>query len=539
VLAALLTAAPLHAQEHERQVVVAPIAGAAPGIAPHGIAGINFGGDGKLYAGSLIGPGIYRIDVTTGMLEEVVGAPLGEADDVAMGPDGSLVWTAFVAGELRVRRPDGTVATLLGDVSQVNPVNFTGEGRLFAGQVGKPDRLIEVDPSGRQPPRTVATDLGGLNAFVDDGRRGAEAGLYVPLAEKGAIGRVNLATGVVTIVADGLGQPVAVKRDSRGGLVTLDWSTGKLTHVNPMTGETQRIAVVTPPLDNLAIGPDDTIYVSRPTDNGIIAVDPFSGRQRPVVQGTLAAPGGLALTTRGDRPVLIVADAYGYRFVDPGNGSAELLPFDLGTGASSAVAVMDDAIVLGYVRRPGVTVLDRATGRVRATYTGFGAPMGVAAHGGTIYVADYGRGEIVKLVPGGTPERAVVAAGLNGPVGLAIDAAGYLVASEALAGTLLRLDPATGEKTAVAQGLSQPEGLALLPDGRIAVAEVGARRLTLIDPASGSRVVVADELAVGQMFTRSPPPVYLPTGVAADADGAIYVVCDADNSILKFTPRDK
>jgi hypothetical protein len=31
--------------------------------------------------------------------------------------------------------------------------------------------------------------------------------------------------------------------------------------------------------------------------------------------------------------------------------------------------------------------------------------------------------------------------------------------------------------------------------------------------------------------------VYVPTGVASDAAGAIYVTCDLDNSVLKFTPR--
>jgi sugar lactone lactonase YvrE len=524
-----------HAQGYERAVLVPAIAGLVDGKSPHGINGLNFGSDGALYGGSVISPGIYRYDVQTGAVARVVGAPEGEADDVAMGPDGTLVWTAILAGELRARRPDGALVTLATNLPMINPVNFTPDGRLLIGQLGQPDVLLEADIAGKTAPRVIAKGLGGINAFVGDGKNG----LYVPLADKGAVGRVDLATGEVKIVATDLGQPVAVKMDSHGALYAIDWTTGKITFVNAESGETIRIATVTPPLDNLAVGPDDTIYVSRPSDNSIIAVDSDTGRQRAVIQGRLAAPGGLAVLTRNGKRALLVTDAFGYRFVDALTGETELLPFDLAVRASSAVAVTEDKIVLGYVRRPSVTVIDRATGRALHNLTGFKAPMGVAAVGEEIYVADYGTGEILKLMPGATPDRAVVAAGLKGPAGLARDRDGSLIVSEAGTGTLSRLDPATGARVEIASGLNQPEGLAVLNDGRIAVAEVGARRLTLVDPATGERRTVAEDLPIGEMFTRAPTPVFLPTGVATDETGAIYLTCDVDNTLLKFTPVKK
>jgi hypothetical protein len=49
--------------------------------------------------------------------------------------------------------------------------------------------------------------------------------------------------------------------------------------------------------------------------------------------------------------------------------------------------------------------------------------------------------------------------------------------------------------------------------------------------------VIARDLPVGQMFTRTPAPVFMPTGVAAGDDGTIYVSCDRDNSVLAFRPR--
>lgn len=554
--AALLTGEAAFAATYERIEIVPPLAGAAPGIAPHGINGINFGPDGALYAASLIGPGIYRIDVARGTLAEVVGAPFGEADDVAVAPDGTLAWAALLSGEVRVRRPDGQLATLAAGLPRVNPVHFDARGRLFTGQIGTgpggpPDTLLELDPAGERPPRSIASGLGGINAFTDDGA----GGLYVPLAEKGAVGRVDLASGALQVIATGLGQPVAVKRDSRGQLATIDWEVGRVIRIDPVTGATRTLATVTPPLDNLAIGPDDTVYVSRPSDNGIVAIDPASGAQRSVLQGRFAAPGGLVFTRQDGRATLLVADAMGWREIDAANGAVTMRPFDLLVNGSSTITVTADSVVLAYVRRPSVTVLDRASGAVRRAYKGFNAPMGVAAlDDGTIYVVDYASGELLRLpggrvsgemtsgAAGGTPPsaadgRSVVASGLEGPVGLALDARGRLLVSEATGGRVVRIDPASGAREVLARGLAQPEGLAVLPDGGIAVAEVGARRLSLLDARGGKPRVIARGLPVGQMFTRTPAPVFMPTGVAAGDDGTIYVTCDRDNSLLAFRPR--
>jgi len=531
---ALAIAVPIvAAQSYDRAIVVRPIAGATPGIAPHGINGLNFGPDGALYAASLIGPGIYRIDLARGTLTEVVGAPLGEADDVAVAPDGTLAWTALIAGEVRVRRPGGRVETLARGLPLVNPVHFDAQGRLFAGQIGQPDTLFELDPAGLRPLRPIASGIGGINAFTDDGR----GGLLVPLGEKGQVARVDVADGAVTVVATGLSQPVAVKRDSRGRLATIDWQTGAVIRIDPATGATRTLATVTPPLDNLAIGPDDTIYVSRPSDNGIVAIDPANGAQRSIVQGRFAAPGGLAFARRDGRATLLVADAMGWREVDVATGVVTMRPFDLLANGSSTIAVSANHIVLGYVRRPSVTVLDRQSGAVQRSFKGFQQPMGVVAlDDGTIFVVDYGSGELQQLAATGDGRR-VVASGLSGPVGLARDARGRLLVSEATSGRLLRVDPASGAREVLASGLAQPEGIAVLPDGTIAIAEVGARRLSLVGARGGRPRVIASDLPVGQMFTRTPAPVFMPTGVAAGDDGTIYVSCDRDNSLLAFRLR--
>ncbi|MCB2107483.1 MAG: hypothetical protein KDE14_07275 [Rhodobacteraceae bacterium] len=559
--AAVALSGTVSAQDHvrpdyTREVLVAPMNGAAPGTGPHGLNGINFGSDGKLYGGSVTGPGIYKFDVVSETVAEVIGAPAGEADDVAMAPaasptPGALVWTALLAGELRARGTDGRIVTLARDLPMINPVNFTDDGRLFVGQMGipglRPDALYEFDILGRTAPRLIAKDMGNINAFVGD----SAGGLYVPLAEKGAVGRIDIETGDITILADGLGQPVAVKRDSQGHLYAVDWVTGRITYINPDSGETFRIATVPPPVDNLALGPDDTIYVSRPSDNGIIAVNRNDGSQRVVFNSGLAAPGLMTFAALGGAPRLVASDAFGFRFIDPDTGAVTLLPFDLTTNASSAVAVNGATIALANVRRGTMTVIDRAAlertnlgqsggTAVPAKYllSGFKAPMGIVLDDfGAILAVDYVTGELLHVAPGAASDRRVILDGLRGPVGLARGADGALYVTETTSGALTRIDVTTNTAVAVAMGRNQPEGLAALPDGRFAVAEAGARRLSIVNPETGTIQVIADELPIGQMFTRAPEPVYLPTGVAADGDGVIYVACDRDNSVLKFSPN--
>ena len=533
-LSVALAAWPATAAVWQRETVVAGINGAPPGISPHGLTGIAAAGDGTLLAGSVIGPGIYRFDPKAGTVAEEIEPAAGEADDVAVGDDGTLVWTALLAGELRIRRPGALPTVLAKDLPLVNPVAFA-EGRLYAGQIGTHDTLLDVDAK-TGAHRVLARGLGGINAFVADGA----GGLFVPLAAKGAIGRFDLGTGELKIIAEGLGQPVAVKRDSQGGLFTIDWRTGRVIFVHPQSGETKKIATVAPPLDNLAIGADDTIYVTRPVDNSIVAVDPATGAQRIVFQGRLAAPGGLALTTVAGKPSLLVADAYGYRTVDLASGAVVTPPFDPPANAGSMIAATDKIIAFTNVRRGSLVIVYRQTGRVRHALGGFKAPMSVVIESETSFlVADYGNGEIIRVHPGAAIERVTVFGGLRGPVGLARRANGELLVTEADEGTLVALDAETGGRRILAANLLQPEGLALMPDGRVAVAEVGARRLIAYDPAGLALKpeieIIAEDLQVGAMFTAAPAPVYLPTGVAVDAVGAIYVTCDRDNTVLKFS----
>jgi len=517
-----------------------------PGGPLHGPNGITFGPDDMLYAGSMSAETIYKVDVTTGAITIVVPAPAGQADDIAFAPDGTMVWTAMLGGEIRALGEDGTVDALVSGMGLINPVHFTTDGRLFAAQVGF-DRLYEFpldrEGTGERKPRLVASKIGNLNSFEIT----ADDRLYGPLSNIGTVAQVDLETGTVTRVAENLGKVVAVNLDSKGNIWAVDWASGNLWRIDPDVAGTgwrdpQLITTLEPPLDNLAIGPDDTIYVSRPAHSAIDQVNPLTGEHRALVAGHLAAPGGLAIMEHDGREALLLADRYGYRVVDTRTG-AVTTTFDLTEfgfpRAASDVAVSDEFFALtDAVIRSRVYLVERASGAMIRNWASLKAPYGIVLKdNGDPIVADLATGTLVGLHRADQKRRDILADGLDGPVGLAWAGPGAVYVTETLAGTLVRINLEDGGKTIITDDLAGPEGLTVLADGRIAVVEVGRRRLVAIDPVNGQIETLADDLPVGQPRTNTPIPVYMPSDVAQGADGSLYLSSDRDNSILKLVPN--
>jgi sugar lactone lactonase YvrE len=503
----------------------------------HGAKGIAFGPDGYLYVCSVYAQSIYRVNVNTGEVTTEVPAPDGESDDVAFAPDGTMAWTALPSGEIRARRSGGEVFVVASGLPLINPLRFTADGRLFAAQIGI-DRFLEIDIAGNQPPRLVARGIGHLNSFVitDDDQ------LYGPLAGIDTVARIDIETGAVTPVAEDLGTVSAVKLDSRGQLFAVGWSSGQLLRIDIESGAAEVVAVLEPPLDNLAIGPDDTIYVSQPARGAIVSVDPATGEQAEVVPGNLSLPGGLAMTLWQGRETLIMADDFGFRLVDTQSGAvsaiADLANF-MDPAAATDVAVNDEVIVLSDVTRSRVYMIARDSGEKIHQWKGIGAPYGlVLLDSGDPIVADFASGQLIRLSRTDRKSRDIVADELSGPVGVAWAGPDALYVTEAIAGRVTRIDLTDGSKATVRDGLIQPEGLAVLPDGRIAVVEAGARRLTAIDPETGATEVLAADLPVGRVVPNTPAPVHVPSGVAVGNNGNLYLTSDRDRSVIKLVPAN-
>jgi sugar lactone lactonase YvrE len=495
-----------------------------PGSAFHGVHGIRLAPDGKLYAGSVVGQSLYRIDPETGSASLVVGPPQGQADDIAFGPGGQMVWTAISQGIVYSRIGEGPV-TELAKIPSINSIAFSRDGkRLFAAQVFGGDDLWELDPAGAKPPRKIKEKLGGFNSFWP----GPDGWLYGPLWFKGQVVRINPDTGELRVVAQGVGTPASVKFDSRDNLYVIDTATGQFLRVDRETGQVSLVVQLQPSLDNFTIGPNDHAFVTNMADNGVQEIDLRGQRIRQVMRGALANPTDIAVGSGPGGETIYVADTFAFRAVDAKTGAVRDLerahaagsrltyPSAVGAGARHVV-VPSGASVLLY---------DRTTGGYARTVGGFGAVADAVelADGDILAIERSGR-----LVRARGETRTVVAEGLGAVTSLAVrEGAAYL--AQPMAGQVTRVDLGSGAKTALATGLNMPRALDVAPDGAVVVLEVGAKQVTRIDPRGG-RSVIAANLPVG-WITK---PIPMGGGVAVGPSGVVYVSSDVENAIYRIS----
>jgi hypothetical protein len=189
------------------EVVVAPSSFA-------GVHGLAIDKRGRLLAGSVVGNSLWEVDRNTGAAKILVGGPEGQADDIAIGPNGEMAWTNYLMGMLRYRENDSAPMRVLAkDLPGLNSLDFDRKsGKLYASQVFLGDALWEIDVSGAKPPRLIAKDLGGLNGF----EVGPDGMIYGPLWFKNSVVKVDPASGAVTVINKEFKTPAAANLDGKG-----------------------------------------------------------------------------------------------------------------------------------------------------------------------------------------------------------------------------------------------------------------------------------------------------------------------------------
>lgn len=536
-----VTASPRAARGAARLEVLVPQA------VMHGIEGINFDLDGTLLGTSIHGLSVYRIDVRSGRVTVAVGPPDGESDDVAVGPRGTavegwLAWTAQSSGEIRFRRPGGRPEVALREVPRVNPIAFSADGRLYTSQVGAgDDTLWELDLTGQRPPRRVLSGQGRLNGFAF----GPDGVLYAPQFGTDRLVAIDVARGVQRTIASGTGAPAALRVAPNGDLWHVDYLTGDvwttpaqsaLVEGTPLVhGQPRIVTRVREPIDSIAIDRDGTLYVSNVADSSVVAIDPASGKSRDVVPAAFAMPLGLAFAPRDGVPTLLAADPFGWRWVDPKTGRIDRPHWAANRWASSAVAADERYVAYGFEGSGRVRVLDRRDDALVLDVKDLGAPRGLLLErDGAVLVADAAGGRLLRVTPAGVQ---VLASGLEEPVALAAGgrAGSSVLVAEARAGRVSRVALEGGARTDVVTGLRRPTALATLADGRIVVAEPDTGEVLAIEPRSSTRTLLARGLALSLEGLDLPRNTN--GGLAVGPDGAIYVSCPGDNSIVRITPR--
>ncbi len=500
-----------------------------PGSPFHGVHGMRFDDEGRLHATSVIGQSIFRVNTTSGATERVVGPPEGMGDDLAFAADGTMYWTAIEDGIIYARAPNGAIRRVVENRKGVNAISFSPDRkRLFFTLVFYGDALYELDQTGAAPPRLIAENLGGLNAFQvgDDGM------IYGPLMFTTRVVRIDPDTGSIATISAAFESPGALKLDFKGSAYVLDGAT--LKRLDLASGAITATAALPADADNLAIDAQGRVFVSMAAPNAILEVNVDSGNQRYVLTpSALNSPAGLALANDGGQETLYVGDLFGgVRRVDGATGAVQPTPpIELFQPAHVAIAgdhLIAVSQVFGTVQR-----LDRRSLALLAAWEGFDTPGdAVEAPNGNVFVADTGSGRVLRITGPEPADREVVATDLAAPTGLALAADGTLFVTETGAGRVLSIRSGR-EPLMVAEGLRQPEGIALGLNGGLVVMEVGAKRLIRfdpLDPRAPEATVLAENLPVG---LSNGPSLY--RGIALGAS-SVYFSSDVDNTIYRLTP---
>lgn len=526
LLTTLVSASGFAMAQVKPEVLVAP-------SAFKGVHGLAVDQQGRLLAGSVVGSSIYQVDTKTGKVHTFIGPHEGQADDIAIGPNGEMAWTAFTQGKVMYRENDeASIRALADELPGINSIAFNqSTGQLFASQVFLGDALWEIDLKGKQAPRLIAKDMGGFNGF----EVGSDGWIYGPLWFKGQVVRINPEDGEIKVVADGLKTPAAVNFNSKGDLFVVDTQAGTLVKIDVSNGNKTTIAELSTSLDNLAIDPQDRIYVSNMADNSVIEVNPESGDTRTITEGELAVPAGLVISEDGK--TVYIADFFAFRSVDTETGQVTDLRRAHGSDAQypTAVGMGEKHLYLTGLSTNTLHIIKRDDMSTVALLTDFNAPSdAVELTDGSLVVSEMGSGSLIKLSGKDFANRATLASELNGPVQMALGQDGQIYLTEA-SGFLTRIDPESGEVSRVAKDLAMPEGLAQTADGQWIVAETAAKQISKIDLKTGQRSVLGKDLPIGLEATPGMPPSGIPTGIAVDQKGTVYFGSDIDNGLYRLS----
>lgn len=269
-------------------------------------------------------------------------------------------------------------------------------------------------------------------------------------------------------------------------------------------------------------------------DNSVQAHDPATGKPTTLTSGKLAVPAGMKIADGA----LWIADVFAFRRVDLASGEvADVFRMQASDRAyPGAVGVSSTRFALSSWSTGTVQIIDRRSRATVAMLHELKAPTdAIPMEDGSVLVIEAGSGELSRLSGDGFEQRATIATGLTGPVQMILSGDGGVLITEA-GGKLVRVDLKDGSRRTIADGLSLPEGLAHTPWGTLVVAESMSQRVTEIDPATGSRRTVADRLPIGLAPAPGLPAFYMPTGVAVDDRGNVYVSADRNNAVYRIRP---
>jgi sugar lactone lactonase YvrE len=495
-----------------------------------GANGLRTGPDGRVYIAQVTGSQISALDPRTGELEtfSAKGGEIVAPDDVAFDASGNLFATEVMDGRVSMLDTAGRTRVLRDDVPSANGITVH-RGRLFIGECREGGRLLEFDLGGG-PPRVLLDSVPSPNAM----EFGPDGLLYFPVMGANEIWRVDPDGGEPQCVAGDLGVPDSVKFDPQGYIVSTQVASGQVLRIDPRSGEQRLLAQLSPGLDNCTFVGDRLLVSNFTGEITEIAPD---GETRTVLPGGLNWP--LDLTVGHDGRLYIADGTYFYTPLPDGSLQTVGMLFSPGypgflrgvvsSGPGEFVVTTSGGQVSKY--RP-------AAGETEVLADGFDQLYGVALGSDGVIFAELGTGRLLSLRAGGVE---TLASNLREPVGVATHDGASLVA-EAGAGRVVKVN---GSKIdTVVADLQRPQGICVR-DGVLFIVDAGAKELIAIElnnPEKNARHTIASGLPVGPppgvvaKPLKGMPPFSGPqgpfAGIAAAADGTLYISADGDGSVL-------
>jgi sugar lactone lactonase YvrE len=484
-----------------------------------GANGITIGPDHRLYVAQVLGSQVTAIDVDSGehRLFSRFGHGVDGPDDAIFGPDGTLYATETVMGRVAALAPDGSYRVVCDELPGANGITVDPEGRrLYIDEFRPGGRLIEIDPAGVAPPRTLLEDLNCPNALA----MGPDRRLYFPQVFANEIWAFDLDSGQAELVVADVNVPTAVKFDSRGRIVIAEAGAGQITAIDWRNGQRETLAEVPVGIDNISVGVGDRIFASHYADGRV--AEETGGIHRVLSEPGLIGPNAISPGRDG---ALIVSDALSVARIGADGRVVRLvvINLDLFTVAVGACQLGDDLAVLGLTGE----LLRYANGsrQSRVLVDGLEGPTALIPDGDGALIVERTAGRVTRLEPDG--QRHDVATGLRAPGSVARHDE-KVVITQGDGGTLVVLD-SDGRHREI-EGFANAQGVAVSGDTAL-VADAGRRQLVAVDLHSDRTTVIAREVPIGPPQEGFLLAAFSP--VCSDGTGGFYVGCNGDGSIRR------
>ena len=519
---------------------------------PQGIA--YHAGSGQLYVADTGNHTVRLVDTVTGAVSTAAGLSdlPGSADGVLgqfRSPAGVALFGSYVyvadAGNHMIRRFDsmtGVVTGVAGAAGLAGLVDASGSSARF------------------HQPRGLSVDAGG-NLFVAD-------------LMNHCVRRITPTRSVSIFGTGTLSFPRGVCVDGSGGVFVMDTGLHAVRHITSagvvslLAGRVSagnedavgRLAGFQAP-QGMTVTPDGVAYIAD-TKNHTIRKVALDGTVT-VFAGAAGVPGsatGSAANARFNSPTGIANDSQGNLYVsDTGNSVIRIITPD---GVVSPLA--------GIVGLKGTT---NGTG----TAARFNEPLGLTVdRSGNVFVADGKNHNIRKVTLAGVVTTfaggAAVSGALDGtgtaarfntPTGIDIDSLGNLFVADRLNATIRKISVAgvvttfagsAGNKgvaggTGSAARFGEPAGVAVDAANQVIVTDLYDQSLRLISPAAVTTTLAGQDWMMDQATILNFLPLggdtdgtgavatfYLPSSVAVDETGQLFVLDRGNNTLRKGTP---